>query len=212
MACDMKWSPIWFVLLGLGAGIFLLAGGWAAAVFAGPMMNMEQNNALSKSSLNYYSKKTFMVETLTLACLMGLVAACVVVYIFFPKQWLSLITYILIGLSIIAGLTTVGYFGYTYFSMRGATNKSMVSSLALWEEKFGCCGWDDFRPQPLCASEYGSVSKTTCQKKLQPMLWSCLQNFAIGTVFLVLLIATLIAVIVSQVHQPKKLDLLATRT
>ncbi|EKE42969.1 hypothetical protein ENUP19_0224G0024 [Entamoeba nuttalli] len=190
---------IQFIVLGWGIFTLIAAGLWIGVVFVGPIRKMEQNNTLAKSSLNYYSRNTFVVETCTVAALMGLLGIILCVYSLIPKPTMGIVSYIGLALAVISALATVGYFGYTYFHMRNATNASMSSSLALWEEKFGCCGWDVYRQKPLCASDVGSLNPNmTCKIKTQPLRNASLQNFAVGCFFIVVLFVSAVMIIILQ--------------
>lgn len=181
-----------------GVIMLVISLAWGAIAFIGPIRKMEQNNSLAKSSLNYYSKKTFLVETCTVAVLMAVISVILIMYALVPKAWMGVVAYILIALGFISALGTAGYFGYTFYHMKKANNSSMSNSLALWEEKFGCCGWDVFRPQPLCASDIGSLNHQTCQSKTKPIVNASLQNTIAGGLFLVLLFVTVILSIILQ--------------
>ncbi|KAL7714811.1 Tetraspanin family protein [Entamoeba marina] len=173
---------------------------WMVLVFVGPIFKMEQSSALAKSSLNFYSRNTYIVETLTVACMIIVASLILGFFSLLPKKWLSVVTYIVIALAMISAFATVGYFGYNYFHLENATNDNMGGTLSLWEEKFGCCGWDVYRAKPLCGSDVGSVTKITCKVKTEPLQKASLQNFIIGCFFILVLSISIGCVIVLQMN------------
>ena len=118
-------------------GVILVFAGfaWIVIVYAGPIKDMEQTSSLSKSSLNIYSRNTYMIETTVVAFFISLLGFIMLAYGIKSFTWLAIINFIAIAFSFICILSTVGYFGYNYFKFNSATDATFGSSLTLWEEK-----------------------------------------------------------------------------
>nr|BAN38275.1 hypothetical protein [Entamoeba histolytica] len=157
----------------------------------GPIRKMPNTNKLNSSDLKFYSKTVFMLIMISLAVLFMVAGGMMIATSFVQKDWMCLLSYIVIGLGVMCAFSFGVYFAVTYGSFVKTTNTSL-KTLAHWEDIFDCCGWNEYRSMPPCASASGSTSRITCKTVTQPIAGASLQNLIVGFSFFLLLVVGII--------------------
>ncbi|ELP94551.1 hypothetical protein EIN_092430, partial [Entamoeba invadens IP1] len=143
-------------LLILGVLTVLSASGVIFLSIFGPIGKMPNTQKLNNSDLKFYSKTVYMLETISLCVLFIIAGGMMIACSFIQKDWMCLLSYMVIGLGITCAFALGTYYAITYSSFVN-TKDNTLKTLSHWEDMFDCCGWVTKRPMPPCASSIGAL-------------------------------------------------------
>ncbi|KAL7722073.1 Tetraspanin family protein [Entamoeba marina] len=176
------------VLLIFGIAVTILSTALLFITVFGPIKNMPNTEKVIKSDFRIYSKTVYMIIMIALTALFLLCGVVMIITSLVGKDWMCMLSYIVIGLGIVCALAFAVYFTFVFTSFKRTTDTNL-KTLAHWEDIFECCGWDTYRDMPPCASSIGAQTKHTCSTVTHPIRAASLQNFILGYIFFLILIA-----------------------
>ncbi|KAL7719347.1 Tetraspanin family protein [Entamoeba marina] len=177
-----KQTILKFILLVFGIGVSVLSTALLFITVFGPIRNMPNTEKVNNSDLKFYSKTVYLIVMIALSALFLLSGVIMIITSLLGKDWMCMLSYIVVGLGIVCALAFAVYFTFVFTSFKRTTDNNL-KTLAHWEDIFDCCGWDTYHPMPPCASSIGAQTKQTCATVTQPIRAASLQNFILGYIF-----------------------------